>query len=63
MSDIDRKLGQLQAMRGALKTLVESCACGAARPVCPILEALDEPEETAVTLATAGRKEHDERTH
>jgi len=46
--DIDRKLLQLQAMRGALSTLVESCTCRDGRPVCPILEALDDAgEETA----------------
>jgi Hg(II)-responsive transcriptional regulator len=47
MRDIDRKLAQLQAMRGALSTLVESCACAQAMPVCPILEALDDGEPEA----------------
>jgi len=42
--DIDRKLNQLQAMRDALQTLVESCACRDGRLACPILEALDEAE-------------------
>lgn len=63
MRDIDRKLGQLQAMRGALSTLVESCACGEARPACPILEALDEPGQATTTLETVGPRTRDERTH
>lgn len=40
--DIDEKVQQLQAMRGALSTLVESCACGQSKPTCPILEAFDD---------------------
>lgn len=40
--DIDEKLSQLQAMRGALSTLVDSCACGQGKPSCPILEAFDD---------------------
>ncbi len=42
MRDIDQKVARLQAMRGALSDLVESCACGG-RPTCPILEALNDP--------------------
>jgi Hg(II)-responsive transcriptional regulator len=46
--DIDKKLAQLQAMRSALHTMVERCACRDGRPMCPILEALDdEPVPTA----------------
>ena len=41
MRDIDDKLARLQAMRSALYTLVEDCACGQAL-ACPILEALDD---------------------
>lgn len=44
MRDIDQKLARLQAMRRALSGLVESCACGR-RPACPILEALNDPED------------------
>lgn len=42
MKDIDEKLARLQAMRSALYTLVEDCACGAETLTCPILEALDD---------------------
>lgn len=39
--DIDEKLRQLEAMRGALARLTEACAC-AEGPLCPILDALDD---------------------
>jgi MerR family transcriptional regulator, copper efflux regulator len=51
MRDIDQRLARLQAMRSALHVLVESCACGR-RPTCPILEALNDPEDEAVTTWT-----------
>lgn len=62
MRDINRKLVQLQAMRGALATLVESCACRDGRPVCPILEALDDaqsatPAEAPPTARSADGRE------
>lgn len=44
MRDIDQKLARLQAMRSALYGLLEACACGR-RPSCPILEALNDPED------------------
>jgi hypothetical protein len=44
MRDIDQKLARLQAMRSALYGLLEACACGK-RPSCPILEALNDPDE------------------
>lgn len=47
MRDIDKKLAQLQAMRSALYTLIDSCVCGKGRPTCPILEALDDPRDAA----------------
>lgn len=47
MRDIDKKLAQLQAMRSALHTLVDSCVCGKRRPTCPIFEALDDPRNKA----------------
>jgi DNA-binding transcriptional MerR regulator len=59
--DIDRKLGRLQAMRGALSTLVTSCACGEARPSCPILEALDEPEEAITASIPSTARDRGER--
>lgn len=40
LADVDEKIRQLQSMRRALATLVDSCACGGSEPVCPILEAL-----------------------
>jgi MerR family mercuric resistance operon transcriptional regulator len=48
MRDIDQKLARLQAMRTALGGLVESCACGRC-PTCPILEALNDPEDEPAT--------------
>lgn len=48
MRDIDQRLVRLQAMRSALYGLVESCACGR-RPACPILEALNDPEDEPAT--------------
>lgn len=48
VQDIDQKVARLQAMRSALYDLVESCACGR-RPTCPILEALNDPEDEAAT--------------
>lgn len=40
LADVDERIRRLQSVRGALATLVESCACGGSEPVCPILEAL-----------------------
>ena len=48
MRDIDEKLARLQAMRSALSTLVEDCACGAETFTCPILEALDDVSDAEV---------------
>lgn len=45
MRDIDQKLARLQAMRNALYSLIETCACGEGRLTCPILEALNDPSE------------------
>lgn len=45
LRDIDQRLAKLQAMRSALDGLIETCACGQGRPVCPILAALDEPAD------------------
>ena len=44
MRDIDQKLVQLQAMRSALHSLIETCACKG-RLACPIIEALDDPRD------------------
>lgn len=45
MRDIDEKLARLQAMRSALYTLIDDCECGRETLVCPILEALEEPND------------------
>lgn len=42
LKDIDEKIRQLQSMRRALSTLVDSCACSEGALACPILEALDD---------------------
>ena len=44
LQDIDRKLARLQGMRSALAGMLEVCSCGR-RPSCPILQALDDPDE------------------
>lgn len=45
MRDIDQKLTRLRAMRNALHSLIETCACGTGRLACPIFEALDDPSD------------------
>ena len=47
MQDIDEKVTQLQSIRRALSSLVDSCACGRGQPACPILEAFDDPSPSA----------------
>ncbi len=42
IEDIDRKVGSLQAMRRALRVLVDSCRSTGTTRECPILEALDD---------------------
>ncbi len=42
LGDIEGKMRRLRAMRHALRTLLDSCACAGSRPECPILEALDD---------------------
>ncbi len=62
MRDIDEKETQLQAMRSALSTLVDSCACGGGRPTCPILEAFDDPINAAKQDSiTSSRRSHVQR--
>lgn len=55
LRDIDGKVAQLQAMRSALHTLVESCACRNGRPICPILEELDAAPDPAAAAQPARR--------
>ena len=40
--DIERRIGQLKAMRKALAGLVAVCDCDGDTPRCPIIEALDD---------------------
>lgn len=47
LAEIEAKLEQLDAMRGALLTLVDSCVPGASTYECPIIEALDNRESSA----------------
>jgi Hg(II)-responsive transcriptional regulator len=42
IEEVDRKIAQLRAMRGALSVLVESCRHGS-EAACPIIEALNHP--------------------
>ena len=41
IADIDKKLQQLSAMRGALSRLVATCARRGTTSACPILDSLD----------------------
>ena len=43
LDEIDRKIAELQAMRGTLSHLVEACA-GDHRPDCPIIRSLEPPD-------------------
>ena len=62
MQDIDEKVSQLQSMRRALSTLVDSCACGRGQPTCPILEAFDDPSPSAEQeLVTPSGRTHVQR--
>lgn len=56
--DIDGRIRDLTAMRGALVALVQTCACSSeAAPGCAILEALEKNERRALTLYQGtGRK-------
>lgn len=62
MRDVDRKLTRLQAMRNALHSLIETCACGTGRPACPILEALGDPGDPLQEDGLITRGGHDART-
>lgn len=42
LADVDQKIGRLRAIRKAVATLVEACACRGRALECPILEALDD---------------------
>lgn len=42
MRDVDRRIRDLSALRGALETLVRSCQRGDERRECPILEAIED---------------------
>jgi len=46
LHDVDEKIRHLNAIRGALSVLLESCRC-AGPPECPILEALEDDEPGA----------------
>lgn len=49
LQDIDGKIRDLYAMRGALASLVESCDCSdGAALICPILEALEQSSKASV---------------
>lgn len=56
LRDIDEKLARLQSMRSAVYGLIESCECSRGRPSCPILEALDDPEEKPAQSRRANGK-------
>jgi Hg(II)-responsive transcriptional regulator len=46
--NIERRIGQLKAMRKALAGLVAACDCDGDTPRCPIIEALDDSAEALV---------------
>ena len=41
VADIEQRIQDLIAIRGALSSLLASCACQRSKPECPILEALE----------------------
>ena len=43
LADIDRRIAELQQMRGALARLAAGCDDGAARGTCPLLDELSQP--------------------
>ncbi|WP_437723538.1 MerR family transcriptional regulator [Sorangium sp. So ce861] len=43
LRDIDEKIRDLTAIRAALSSLVETCACAGGSVYCPILESLEKP--------------------
>jgi len=45
LEDIDSKIKSLRAMKRALSVLVKSCSGAGSTRECPILEALDDPDE------------------
>lgn len=45
LRDIESKLARLHAMHRALSGLLKSCASRRASPICPILSALNEPQD------------------
>jgi MerR family transcriptional regulator, copper efflux regulator len=46
--DIDRKAAWLAAIRRTLSDVVDACACGTGPETCPILEALDDPNDECI---------------
>ena len=56
IDDINSRIRQLTAMRGALQGLVEACACEADAATCPIIEALEDSTHGAQTGALAGKE-------
>lgn len=47
LTDIERRIAELQDMRDALARLASSCENGAARGSCPFLDELERPLDTA----------------
>ncbi len=45
--DIDARIADLTAIRGALSSLLQACACRGTKPECPILEALEKKSHEA----------------
>lgn len=41
VADVEQRIQDLVAIRGALSSLLDSCACQRSKPECPILEALE----------------------
>ena len=47
VADIDARIQDLTAIRGALASLLKTCACQGTKPECPILEALEKKAHAA----------------
>jgi Hg(II)-responsive transcriptional regulator len=54
--DVDEKISRLRAIRRAVATLVQSCACRDQALACPILEALDDERPAGQAIRFARKK-------
>lgn len=56
IKSIDEKLSRLAAMRSAIGSLLDACACSEGGLTCPILEALSDQERSSTAPLSKGNK-------